>query len=66
MDRYDPAAMRARSTSTPCPVCQSAKVASFTVTSMVVYLRCADCEYAWTIPERRDMPRGQDHGKRFG
>ena len=50
---------------TTCPVCQASNVGSFCVTSLVVYLRCADCRHIWNIPERRQLTRATDQHKRF-
>lgn len=66
MHVFDPAGLGLGTVSTPCPSCNGVNVGSFTVTSLVVYLRCSDCAHAWSIPERRRVPRASDNDKRFG
>jgi hypothetical protein len=52
-----------RHSATPCPECAGTSVVSITLTSMCVYLRCRDCSYTWSIPERRDGTRETDVSK---
>ena len=39
----------------PCPICASVKVRLATVADLFFYLRCHECGYLWSHPERRQM-----------
>ena len=39
----------------PCPSCSSVRVRLATVADFFFYLRCDDCTFVWSHPERRQM-----------